>query len=189
MAVMTIDIATGILNRTSAKCAIKAIHFDKVATASNPIHISNSRLEIEDYLEEINDLFSFPLLADPKNQFHHSFRELVSQHELVETDGRGWHTLAPGAEAKADECFRNMLHFGANSLEEFFEALDIAINDQSQELACELANDTNYIEDSNIDQDIDGNWIKVEDGSFSLSNLGVRILWAISFALVQYIGC
>ena len=128
VAELTVEEATGILNRTSAKCAIKAIHLKNVWDRRHGISVAQSRAIIGWELESVNDLLK-GMIYSP-NQFRHAFAELHRRDWLIErgNPSKGWHRLAADWETTwryGNERFPQMPGFGAKSLDEFFYALEL----------------------------------------------------------------
>ena len=121
MTSMTLNTADTIISNTSASCALEVIIYD-LAVTDGSVEPSHSLECSLDLLNPIGDLFNPPLkdIKNERGQFAGACKNGQS-HGLF---NKNYEPLVTRDEA--DQIFRNrMKGFGANSIEELFEAIQV----------------------------------------------------------------
>ena len=119
---LTQEQATGILNRTTASMAIKALHFD-VVQHYGPVTHKFVKATITPDLQAVSDLLASSVFSD--NQFKSASYALHHDMGLIDRRGGQDGHIAVATLCQADAVFASKRGFGANTIAEFRTAVEL----------------------------------------------------------------
>ena len=128
MTPMLVPTAKTILGRTSALAACEAISFDVCANQTN-VNFYNIKIECSSRIDPVNSFLQSELYSE--NQIAGATGNIKGHSGKQALVDRNYRALVTREEA--DEWFRGRYNFGANSIDELFEAIKVVTEAQKQE--------------------------------------------------------